>query len=57
MLCGPFLRILLRNVMAHDAPADGANNGVVARVMSGYATHDSAFQAAGGVCCSGCRQS
>lgn len=57
MLCGPFLRILFRNVMSHDTAANGANDGVVARIMSCYATHGSAFEAAGGMCGSGCRQS
>lgn len=57
MLCGPFLRILFRNVMSDDTAADGANDGMVARIMSGYATHDSALEAAGGMCGSGCRES
>ncbi len=57
MLCGSFFRILLRNVMPHDTPADGANHGVVTCIMSRYATHDSALEAACGLCGSGCRQS
>ncbi|PYE28141.1 hypothetical protein C7410_101473 [Paraburkholderia silvatlantica] len=57
MFCGPFLRMLFRNVMPHDAAANGPGNGVVARIMSGYAADDSAFQAAGGMCGPGCRQS
>ncbi len=57
MFCGSFLRMLFRNVMPHDAAANGPGNGVVARIMSGYAADDSAFQAAGGLCGPGCRQS
>ncbi len=56
MFRGPFLRMLFRNVMPHDAAANGASNGVVARIMSGYTTHDSAFEAAGGMCAAGCRE-
>jgi len=48
--------MLFRNVMSHDAAANGASHGVVARIMSGYATHDSAFEAAGGMCGSGRRE-
>ncbi len=57
MFCGPFLRMLFRDVMSHDAAANGPGNGMVARIMSGYATDDSAFQAAGRMCGPGCRQS
>lgn len=56
MLRGALLRILLRNVMPHDTAANGANHRVVACIMSGYATHDSALEAAGGMSGSGCRQ-
>lgn len=57
MFCGPIFRMLFRNVMSHDAAANGSSNGVVARIMTGYATYDSAFEAAGGMCGSGGRQS
>jgi hypothetical protein len=56
-LGGPFLRMLLCNVTPDNAAADGSDDRVVARVMSGYAAHDGAFQAAGGIGCSSCHES
>ncbi len=56
MLRGPFLRMLRGNVMSDDAAADCTHDCVVARVVSGDTAHDCAFQAAGRICCSGCRQ-
>lgn len=56
-LCGMLLRVLLRNVMSHDAATDRANDCVVARVVPGYTTDDCALEAAGGICGSGRRQS
>lgn len=52
----PFFGLLLRQVMADDAAADRAHDGMVARVVTGYTAHDCAFYAAGGVCAAGRRQ-
>jgi hypothetical protein len=57
LLCGPLFCMLLRNVMSYDATADSSNDCVVACVVSGYAADDCAFQATGGISCSGYRQS
>ena len=50
MLCGPFLRMGLRNVMSHDAATDRARDCMVTRIVSGDAAHDRALQAAGCMC-------
>lgn len=57
MLCGPLLRMLLRNVVADYATANRANNGMMARVVTCHAAHHGALQAAGGIGGSGCRES
>ena len=44
MLCGAFLRLLLRNVMSHDAATDRSNDCVVAGVVSGYTADDCPFR-------------
>lgn len=55
-LRGPFLRMLRGNVMSDDAAADCTHDRMMARIVAGDTAHDGAFQAAGGICCSGCRQ-
>ena len=42
------LRVLFRQVMADDTAADGADDCMMAGVVSSYSTDDSAFQAPSG---------
>jgi hypothetical protein len=55
-LCGLFLRVLLGQVVAHDATTDGSSDRMVSRIVPGYAADHCPLQAACGVCGSGCRQ-
>ncbi len=45
-----FSAFFSRHVMADDAAADRAHDGMVARIVAGDAAHDRAFHAAFGVC-------
>lgn len=57
MLRGAFLGMLFCDVMSNHAAADGAHNGVVTCVMTGYTADHCALQATGRIGRSGCRES
>lgn len=56
MLCRLFLRVFLRHVVPHDAAAYSAGDCAMPSVMGGNCAYRCAFQAAGGVGSSDCRQ-
>jgi hypothetical protein len=48
------LSMFLCEVVSHDATANGADHGMVSGIVASHPADDRAFQAAGGVCRSGC---
>lgn len=55
LLRGPLLCMLLRHVTPDNAATDCSNDRVVAGIVSGHASYDRAFEAAGGIGCPGRR--
>lgn len=55
-LRGLFFGVFFREMTPDHAAADRTHDGVMARVMSGHAAHDRAFDTAGGVGGSGSGQ-